>query len=73
MEASDDYPGRMLRDEDRTIYGLGWEHKRRGLKPDPRFMSRPDYMRGWGDFHCSDEKTNRAMLKKGVSISESGG
>ena len=70
MPASDDYPGRQIRDEDRTAYGLGWEHKRRGLKPETGRMQDRDYMLGWGDFHCSDEKTNRAMLKKGVSISE---
>ena len=73
MATNDGYPGRQIRDEDRTMYGLGWEHKRRGLKPEVRLMGWPEYMQGWGDFHCSDDKTNRAMLKKGVSISDSGG
>ena len=41
---SDDYPGRMLSDAERSMYGLGWEHKRRGLKPETRYMAIPAYM-----------------------------
>ena len=71
MTTSDDYPGRMMKDAERSMFGLGWEHKRRGEKPEPRYMARGDYMAGWGGFNCSDAKTNRAMLERGVSISKS--
>ncbi len=70
MAASDDYPGRQIKDSERSPFGLGWEHKRRGLKPDPPYMQYPAYMQGWGEFHCLDEKSNRAMLSRGVSIPE---
>ena len=71
MTAIDDYPGRTMKDAERSLFGLGWEHKRRGEKPEPRHMARTDYMLGWATFNCSDAKTDPAMLERGVSISRS--
>lgn len=71
----DKHPGRFLRDNERTAFGLGWEHKRLGTHIPPKTISRTlwanrewlnEFMEGFDSFICSDKQVNEAMLNRGV-------
>lgn len=67
------YPGRILKDEERLPFGLGWEYARRGLELEdcPFNDSRSiKFTEGFEQFRCSDRKTNKAMLTSGVPITD---
>lgn len=67
----DDYPGRTIRDEDRSPLGLGWEYRRRGWKRGQCPLPRADwdeFFLGYDEFICTNPEANEAMLKRGVPV-----
>ena len=68
--ADEPYPGRMIADEERTAFGLGWEYARRGWSPDQCPLVAPakicDFLAGYQQFKCQDPKVSAAMLGRGV-------
>ena len=66
MSKQNDYPGRMIADEDRTPFDLGWEYARRGWGAE-RCNFRGDKLRefleGMRKFTCSDPAVDEAMLR----------
>ncbi len=67
LSTEERYPGRYLKDEDRSAYGLGWEYRRRGLPADDcPFKDEKrinEFMAGYRVFQCSDDKCTKAMLQ----------
>jgi len=61
------YPGRTIKDQDRSPFGLGWEYRRRGWTQDrcplPPGDRREDFRHGHEAFRCSDRRANQAMLR----------
>lgn len=67
LTKSDELPGVMVKDEERTPFGLGWEFRRRGLKPKNCPFKDQESVRkfneGYQKFICSDYQVNKAMLR----------
>jgi len=66
------YPGRLIRDSERTAFGLGWEYARRRWYVDhcplKAAADLSDFMDGYHDFRCSDPKVDEPMLTRGVKM-----
>ncbi len=67
------YPGRLIPDEQRSPFGLGWEWARRRwclTKPLPfgNVEKRREFIHGYNAFQSSDPKVDEAMLSRGVPV-----
>lgn len=71
MTRVEDLPGAVLKDSERTRFGLGWEYARRRWDferfknrcPNTSEEEQDEFLDGFVRFKCSDDKVNQAMLR----------